>query len=125
MYSDVFDAISIIGDRPEKKISSLVTAVQLSLLFRLSATSDGTIVIIIIITTTTTTITTAAIIVLSVWLCRGRDLAETIQHLENFIEYENYDPEIADQSKLRYVPTQRHKRQDVVNVDSGDLVWPC
>ena len=49
MYSDVFDAISIIGDWPEKKILSLVTAVQLSLLFRLSATSDGTIVIIIII----------------------------------------------------------------------------
>ena len=49
MYSDVFDAISIIGDRPEKKILSLVTAVQLSLLFRLSATSDGTIVIVIII----------------------------------------------------------------------------
>jgi len=49
VYSDVFDAISIIGDWPEKKILSLVTAVQLNLLFRLSATSDGTIVIIIII----------------------------------------------------------------------------
>jgi len=34
---------------------------------------------------------------------RGRKLAETIQHLENFIEYENYDPDNADQSKLRYV----------------------
>jgi len=50
VYSDVFDAISIIGDWPEKKILSLVTAVQLSLLFRLNATSDRTIVIIIIIT---------------------------------------------------------------------------
>jgi len=35
---------------------------------------------------------------------RGRDLADTIQHLENFIEYENYDSENTDQSKLRYVP---------------------
>jgi len=38
-------------------------------------------------------------------VCRGRDLAQTIQHLENFIEYENYDSENTDQSKLRYIPS--------------------
>jgi hypothetical protein len=32
---------------------------------------------------------------------QGRDLAETIQHIENFIEFENYDPEISDRTKLR------------------------
>ena len=48
MYTDVFGAISITEDWSEKKILALVTAVQLSLFFHLSATSGGTIVIIII-----------------------------------------------------------------------------
>ena len=56
---------------------------------------------------------------LSRWLCRGRDLTETIQHLENFIEYENYDAENTDQSKLRYVLSC------VGNCDDGYyvLIW--
>ena len=35
--------------------------------------------------------------------CRGRDLLETVQHVENFIEFENYDPEIPDSDKLMCV----------------------
>jgi len=63
---------------------------------------------------------------LNVWmvidwlLCRGRDLEETIQHLENFIEYENYDPENTDQSKLRFVPKSAH-----LSVYILYCLWTC